>query len=283
MTIKSLENTTPDQIFESFRSAFFDYEMQLSKTELHAMIHRRGFNASLSFGAFHGNDLVAFTLNGTGGYNGVKTAYDTGTGTIKAYRGQGLASQIFTYSIPHLQGAGIKRYLLEVLQYNDKAISVYTKLGFKVVREFNYFSQKKEQIKTHKTIEKTDWTRELITIEKLNDFQKFWDFMPSWQNSIEAISRKPDNFIMLGALENGEAMGYCIFEPDSGDITQIAVDNNNRRRGVATSLLCEVLKHNRHHQAKAINTQMDCKSITSFLESFNFPIKGTQFEMIRNL
>ena len=85
----------------------------------------------------NGNKIVAFTLNGIGYFNRIPTAYDTGTGTLKNYRGKGLATKIFEYSIPYLKSANVKQYLLEVLQYNTKAVSVYRKLGFEVIREFN--------------------------------------------------------------------------------------------------------------------------------------------------
>lgn len=112
MEIKSLENTGFDTLFEAFNAAFAGYEVQLNKSELQTMLKRRGFNPALSFAAFDGDKIVSFTCNGTGDYNGVKTAYDTGTGTLEAYRGNGLATQIFETSIPYLREAGIKEYLL---------------------------------------------------------------------------------------------------------------------------------------------------------------------------
>lgn len=70
------------------------------------------------------------------------TAYDTGTGTLKEYRGTGLGTEIFRHSMPHLRRAGVGQYLLEVLQYNTRAVSVYRNLGFETVREFNYFCRR---------------------------------------------------------------------------------------------------------------------------------------------
>ena len=105
--IQSLEKISHEALFEAFKEAFRDYEMQLSREEMLRMLKRRGFVPELSFGAFSGNRLVAFTFNGVGSFNGLHTAYDTGTGTIEDFRGSGLASRIFEYSIPHLKNAGI--------------------------------------------------------------------------------------------------------------------------------------------------------------------------------
>jgi ribosomal protein S18 acetylase RimI-like enzyme len=148
MQIKSLAQTDFGTIYQAFNQAFADYEMQLSSIQLQTMLKRRGFNPDLSFAAFEGNDIVSFTFNGIGNFNGLPTAYDTGTGTLKLHRGKGLATQIFEYSIPYLREAGIRQYLLEVLQHNTKAVSVYRNLGFETTREFNYFVQKNEEICT---------------------------------------------------------------------------------------------------------------------------------------
>ena len=146
MEIRNLKNIDLDTIFYAFEQAFSDYEICFEKNEVLSMLKRRGFNPELSFAAFDGNDIIAFTLNGTGVYNGIPTAYDTGTGTLEEYRGKGIAKEIFMHSIPYLKEAGIRQYLLEVLQNNTKAISVYRKLGFGITREFDCFRQKRDNI-----------------------------------------------------------------------------------------------------------------------------------------
>lgn len=98
MEIRNLEHTDFETIFHGFKKAFADYEIHFEKEEVRSMLKRRGYNPQLSFAAFDNDEIVAFTLNGTGTFNGVLTAYDTGTGTIKQYRGQSIAGKIFTHS-----------------------------------------------------------------------------------------------------------------------------------------------------------------------------------------
>lgn len=64
MEIKSLANTGFDTISEAFSKAFVDYEIQQDKERSRSMLKRRGFNADLSFAAFEGGNMVAFTFNG---------------------------------------------------------------------------------------------------------------------------------------------------------------------------------------------------------------------------
>lgn len=281
--IKSLERVSNKVLFEAFQRAFKDYEMQLSQDELLTMLHRRGFDPHLSFGAFEGEKLLSFTFNGTGRFNDQLTAYDTGTGTIKEYRGKGLASRIFEYSIPHLKSAGISQYLLEVLQHNTKAVLLYRKLGFEVIREFNYFTQTTSQLR-RPSIEKDSAYK--ILPAKLSEkarMRTFWDQAPSWQNSFDAVERAPGDFLILGAYKDSKLLGYCIFEPVSGDITQIAVEKGYRRKGIASLLLLETIKSNMHASVKAINYPTEQIHFSSLMDSFGISKKGQQFEMIKQL
>jgi len=282
-TIKSFKGISFNALFEAFNEAFLDYEVQLNKIELQSMLHRRGFVPELSFGAFKEDKIIAFTLNGIGFFNGVKTAYDTGTGTLKEYRGQGLASKIFSHSIPFLKDAGVSQYLLEVLQHNAKAVSIYKKLGFEVSREFNYFLRNNGNMKFCSKIANPAYKVKRMDLSQAESLSEFCDFNPSWQNSFESIFRKTDDFKAIGMFNDHKPLGYCILETISGDITQIAVDRKYRRKGIGTQLIKEILKYNLHDSVKIINTEVDCESITGFLQSNSIPLCGKQFEMLKQL
>ena len=283
VTINSLQKIPFDEIYEAFNEAFKDYEMQLNRTEFETMLQRRGFIPELSFTAYENDKIISFTFNGIGTFKGVKTAYDTGTGTIEKFRGQGLATKIFQHSIPFLKEAGIVQYLLEVLQHNSKAVSVYKKQGFHVSREFNYFVEKMVKVNIHSRTKIHEIEIKRIDLAMAESKSQFFDFNPSWQNSFQSIYRKPEDFISIGAFKKDELVGYCIFEPNSGDITQIAVGKNFRRIGIGTSLLKEMVKLNRHHSIKIINTEINCESLNSFLQNHSIAFQGNQFEMIKLL
>ncbi|MDR2917012.1 MAG: GNAT family N-acetyltransferase [Tannerella sp.] len=283
MEIKSLGKTDFETIFKAFSQAFADYDIQLNAEELKAMWKRRGLNPDLSFAVFENSTIVAFTLNGVGDFNGQRMAYDTGTGTLPAYRGKGLATKIFDYSIPFLKKANISHYLLEVLQHNTKAVSVYRNIGFEVTREFYYFVWKNEEFKNGIKNMEYLCSIEKIDMEQHRYVSDFWDFHPSWQNSFESIRRASEDFICLGSFVDKKLVGYCVFEPYSGDITQIAVDKPFRRKGIASLLLHEASKLNKMTKTKLLNTDISCTSIVDFLKAKNVEISGKQFEMIKEI
>lgn len=280
--IKSLKNTSFDELFEAFQQAFAEYEMQLNRAELQAMLKRRGFDPELSFAAFDGDKIVSFTCNGIGDFNGIRTAYDTGTGTLKNYRGTGLATRVFEFSIPYLKEAGINEYLLEVLQHNTGAVSVYRKMDFLVMREFYYFRVENGQVRNKVNVD-IPYTLRSIQVCDYVSISDFWDFKPSWQNSLESIGRAIDTFVCLGVFIENRLVGYGVFEPVSGDVTQIAVDKAYRRKGIGSLLFQKMLEMNKLGFIKILNTDVACDSITAFLRSKNIEPTGKQFEMIKKL
>lgn len=137
--IHSLESVSFKDLYAAFSSAFKDYDFSLNADELRRMLDRRGYNPQLSFGAFFEGRLISFVFNGTGMYNNILTAYDTGTGTVPSFRGLHLTQKIFTFSLELIYQQGVRQYVLEVLQHNHKAIKIYRKLGFETQRNFNYY------------------------------------------------------------------------------------------------------------------------------------------------
>lgn len=279
MNIRSLTDVPSDELFSAFSSAFADYEMQLNQEQLQTMLNRRGFNPGLSFAAFDRDKIISFCFNGTGLFEGVPTANDTGTGTLKEHRGKGLASEIFRYSLPFLREAGIRQYLLEVMQHNTSAVNLYRKAGFEVSREFNYFVQESGLVSVRDVLSSVNCQIRRIGLNVALAASDFQDFNPSWQNSSDALMRNPESFVVFGAFHDDTLAGYCILEPESGDIPRIAVGRQHRRRGIGSALLAEAMRFNRSKTVKVINTDIKCHNIRCFLDSANIHPAGKQYEM----
>lgn len=278
MEFRDLGHTDFDTLFRGFERAFSDYEIQFGKEEVRSMLKRRGYSPQLSFAAFENDEIVAFTLNGVGMFNGVSTAYDTGTGTVKEYRGQGLAGKLFSHALPVLKETGIRQYLLEVLQTNRSAIAVYRRMNFKTVREFDCFRQ---SIKNISNMEVADGHCVIkpVGIDIVRQSQAFCEFSPSWQNSIESVERGESELTFLGAIIEGKTVGYCVFDANTGDLSQIAVEREYRRRGIASRLLHEAIARMKTDFIKVLNVSSDNLTLPAFLESKNIPLASRQFEV----
>ncbi|MDE5656254.1 MAG: GNAT family N-acetyltransferase [Muribaculaceae bacterium] len=284
MEIRNLEHTDFDTLFSAFELAFADYEISFEKAEVRSMLTRRAYNPELSFAAFDNGRIVAFTLNGTGMHQGIYTAYDIATGTARSWRNRGLAARLFNHALPFLRSAGIRQYLLEVLQNNNKAIAVYKRMNFEVTREFDCFRQAKDNI-SFPTLPTADSGCRIMPADtaSVRAAQSYCDFCPSWQNSIDSIERGRAGLCYLGAFRGDDMVAYCVFDPTTGDISQIAVRNNCRRQGIATQLLREAVKRMKTDSIKVLNICSDNTSIPAFLADRNILAAGKQYEMLLRL
>ena len=285
VSISNLEQTTLLQIHRAFSDAFSDYTVPFTITpdELSYMLKRRGCDMKLSYGAFDNGELVGFILNGIGLWNGAMTAYDTGTGVVKAYRNQGLASKILGEAISGLKREGITQYLLEVIRANTKAYDLYKKAGFEIVREFDYYTSPVASLKINTDRLRDQYQITLIDKPEWALFETFFDFMPSWQNSIDSLSRVMGHLRILAAYSDGRLVGYGIIEPKTGDIPQIAVERYNRRNGIATALFAALISYTETNSVKIINADTACASFDQFAASVGLATRPGQYEMILKL
>lgn len=282
-TFKTLENISMEVIHKAFVEAFSDYQvkMDLPKWKFENMLIRRGFTPELSMGAFKDDQLVGFVLNGLRTWDGKPTVYDLGTGVIGEYRKQGITSNILTKIRELLKEREIKQYLLEVLQINTSAVTLYQKQGFMIVRNFlcfrldkkNYNQESSWKLENPHGISAADWKQ----------FEKFWDYKPSWQNSIDSIKAVPDSFHYSVASINGIVVGYGVIDKRTGDIVQLAVSINDRCKGIGRSIMTDLLNHSESGTAGVLNVDDRDNDMKEFLLKLGFEESVSQYEMILEL
>ena len=218
-------------VFDAFATAFSDYVVPFRQTpdRFREMLTRRGYVPELSLAAFEDGRIVGFTLTGTGSWKGKQTAYDTGTGVIPSHRARGLGSEIFRRAIPVFQSAAIQLVLLEVLSTNTPAIRLYRNFGFRTERRllcWSWDADATPRFHAVRALETVPWA----------DVERWHEAPPSWQNARESIVRAPSPPAFLGIESDGRLVGYAIVFA-SGDLAQLAVDPEFRRRGVGSEIL----------------------------------------------
>jgi ribosomal protein S18 acetylase RimI-like enzyme len=283
ITIKPLLGVSLNQLNEAWQDAFSEYVYKWSQQDIAKMLARRGYDASLSFGAFDGPKLVSYTLNCTGTVSGRPSVYDTGSGTIKAYRRQGLATRIFNESLPYLKQAGIQQYWLDVLQENTNAVSVYRQVGFEVTRGLHTFRQSTDALALNEKMMPAQYAMRPIDLSYCDAMRKLWAIAPSWQNSLECLARVPDDFKMIGVFDGGQLAAYGIIIPQTGDIPQLAVGEAYRRQGIGAALLKELLRHNNATAIRLANVDASYEPMAAFAINNGMAPLPTQYEMMKNL
>ena len=266
-------------LYKCFLEAFSDYQvnMQMSEPEFAQRLKRDGVQLEISAGAFDDDRMIGFYMHALGDWQGKLTAYDAGTGIVPDYRGRSIGRDLFAFVVSRLKERAVSQYLLEVLTSNERAASLYRKLGFVEVRRFAVL-RSQQALETCEDLPNVELRRMEEPDWKL--FQSFWDGYPSWQNSIAAVERVPNERVIVGAYVDGNCVGYGVVFTPAANLMQLAVSPVHRRRGIGSRILralssSEILKVN--------NIDEELKGTLSFFESNGFTVAMEQFEMSQSL
>ncbi|NFF65898.1 GNAT family N-acetyltransferase [Clostridium sporogenes] len=274
---RTLNKTSIETLHKAFLDAFSDYqiEVDLSIDRLKQMLQRRGYVPEISIGAFKNDLLVGFILNGLRSWNGKTTVYDIGTGVIIDYRRQGITSSMLLNVKEILKQKQVEQYLLEVIQSNTSAFQFYKKEGFQIKRNFPCFELDKKRyvpLKKYKVEHTNRMAWEQLT--------EFWDFEPSWQNSMDSINAVSEEFLYSIVHFDNTIVGYGIINKKTGDIPQIAVNKHYRGKGIGRSIITDLMENTESHKISVINVDDESKCTKDFLIKLGFEYIVGQYEML---
>jgi len=264
-TIRTLRHDDFESLFAAFTAAFSDYVVKLSPTreQLLEMFTRRGWVPELSVGAFDGETMVAFTVNGVDG----DRAYDSGTGVVPSHRRHGLARELMLRSFELLRP---REYVLEVLDNNPRAVALYRELGFREVRGLQCWSYEAQRLTGAEA-------QRAVSLCASAPVSLWFDVQPSWQNSPTSISRARSPHVILGDED-----AYAVLFPENGDLAQMAVRPEARRRGRGRALLEEAAQL-AGKPLRIMNVDERDPGIAAFLENAGAKRTVRQLEMVRAL
>lgn len=271
-------------LLSRFVEAFADYshpfDFNDGRFRNHIMLNAVDIRRSV--GCFHGRELIGFSLNGFGQWNGISTVYDAGTGVIPEHRRRGASDAMFEMMIPLFKESGVEQFLLEVIATNHPAVNLYKKLGFEIQREL-LLLEAPGPLRIGAEPNREIAVRR-ITAADISSLALSGEGKPSWQNSNEAIQRSERMKTILGAFIAERCIGYIAFSSGLGRVAQFVVDKNCRSLGIGTRLLMEMqadLGEGSKMQVLNIDNAMtDC---VQFLLNRGFERVLSQYEMIKTL
>ena len=257
--IRSLEGISFETMTAAFNDAFSDYAIPAKYTVeyLTNLVTRRGYRPDLAVGAFDGDRLVGFVFNCLDG----DAAYNSGTGTAISHRRQGIARKLMQRSIETLPA---KRYILEVIESNERAASLYRDLGFVETRRFQCWTF--GSAAAQPPLSKRQLAAALHT--------DWFDQTPSWQNSVASLERASEPYSILG-----DDRGFVVVFPSNGDMPLLAVRRDQRRKGIGSSLLAAAAQH-AGKPLRVLNVE---DRFEPFLARIGAKKLVRQIEMVRNL
>ena len=256
--IRSLEGVSFETMTAAFNDAFSDYAIPANYPVdyLKALVIRRGYRPDLAVGAFEGDRLVGFVFNALHG----DVAYNSGTGVAISHRRQGIARRLMERSIDTLPAS---RYLLEVIETNERAAALYLDLGFQETRRFQCWS--------YSVAPRPVIPRRAPSLESI---RAWCDVAPSWQNETHSLLRAIEPYVVVGDEESG-----AVVFPSNGDLAQLAVRHDARGRGSGRRLLNAAAAQT-NAPLRIINVDDSDAGIAQFLEKCGAKRTVRQIEMV---
>lgn len=280
MEVITLDKVSISELTTCFNLAFSDYFVKFSATESYLQQRWKGagIDFSLSSGVIDEGKLVGFIINGIRDWNGLKTAFNSGTGVIPSHRGNRLTEKMYQFLLPKFLENGIQSLGLEVIQENMKAIHVYEKVGLKIRRSFHCF---RGEIK----MDSTELAQNLVVTEIKNpdweSFKSFYDFEPAWENNNMAIKSCEELYSFFGIERNNQLIAFAIVKNENGDIPQFGVLPEFRNQGVGKFLFSHI--STLHSTVRSNNIDASALSVLKFLETIGMKNTVNQYEMVSYL
>ena len=280
ITCRFLNESYFGLVLEKFLEAFSDYPhpFEFDSVRFRNHINLNAVDLDRSVGCFAGDEMIGFTLNGFGEWDGKRTVYDAGTGVVPKMRRRGVSEAMFRLMLPEFKKQGAEQLLLEVIVGNDPAVKLYEKIGYKVRRDLllleappgvNIMSRLNPDIEVRQ-----------IRAADLTGLTARWDGRPSWQNSVDAVKRSEPLKTILGAFLAGQFLGYIVFSSGLGRIAQLYVDRDYRTQGVGTRLLAAMRADmKRESPMQVLNIDKSLSESIRFFEKIGFRQVLAQHEM----
>ena len=278
INIKFLGSTDLNQIVHAFNKAFEGYFVTLNFDidSFQSKLTQESIDLELSVGAFDNEELVGFMFIGVKPEE--QSFYNAGTGVISSNRGQQLTKKMYQLLLPRMSSLGYKTGILEVVKGNDPAIHIYSLLGYEITRTLECYKLNQDYPK----LKEQNWVVEEIVNWQLNDWNSFDQWSPTWQNDNTSITNIMDRLTAIQVSDNGEGLGYAIFDKAKGRIHQLSVKKESRNKGIASALL-NYISSNSLSNLHWGNVDGNHMATNQWMVNRGFEVFLTQYEMILDL
>jgi ribosomal protein S18 acetylase RimI-like enzyme len=242
-------------------------------------LNQTGADLDASSGAFAGDKMVGFIINGIRRFEGALTAYDVGTAMVREYRGKGLSKRLFSVAEEKTLKLGVKQYLLEVICDNEPAYNAYLKTGFKVTREFECFKAGSVNAKTEK---RNDIKIEPALFEECAPLApSMLEYKTSWQNTLDAAGAIKDTLACFVARSGKGLVGYAIFQKTRRRMLQIGALPELRTDGVYEMLVDAGARALGNGDITIVNLPNEAVCTKVAVKNCGFGLLIRQYEMVK--
>ena len=217
----------------------------------------------------HG-EIVAFAALAVRGERG----WVGGFGVVPEWRGRGLSHQLIAETLERARIAGLRTVLLEVIQGNERAEAVYTRAGFRRVRQLLVLSRDAAEYAPMPEMPAGGVEADPATL--LSQRERIVITRPPWPNE-PAGMRRMENLSALALGSPAHADGYVLYRTGAaaGQLMDLAAPDD----AVAEQLLNAVLARHPDLRFQLVNEPEESPTLPA-LERAGFTELLRQWEMV---
>jgi ribosomal protein S18 acetylase RimI-like enzyme len=210
-------------------------------------------------------------------------AWCGGFGVLSAFRGQGLARPLSAAMLDSARAAGARRFSLEVLTRNERAIRTYTGAGLQVRRDLRIFSwSRPDQEAAAGTSSANAGGPQIDEVTEplglLEGFAALHPVPPAWQRDLPSLLAR-GSMRGLALREGGTIAAYLLFQQGADGGARIE-DLGAGHAGQAAALLAALQA--RSKRIVSIN-EPDDSPLTAAFDASGFVESDRQHELWTDL
>lgn len=208
LEIKRLAECTLEQGVQAWNTGFEGYYFDATTT-VENFVNRlvlEGLSPRLSIIAFKDNQPVGIVKNGVRTFTGKKIAWNGGTGVASAYRKHGIGKALMEATLTIYKEEGIHFATLEAISENQKAISLYEKIGYETVDQLEYL-QLKGSLKDYSSDIHENYLFSLALPQQVG-YLPFYKGLNPWQTGWQSAR---DGEAIIVKDDDGSEIGYAYY------------------------------------------------------------------------
>lgn len=266
-----------DDLRVAMNDAFSDYSipMRLSVGDFEHMMIQRGLDRRASRVAVIDGRIAAFW------YMSIRAnrAYLISSGTLPAFRGQGVSGRIARDVVHHLRAEGILSFQTEVLEGNTVAQRLYARIGSRPVRMLRCAGVDTVSFRSHTRaqLEQRSWSEIAEKAPALRGWR------PTWQNGDASLMALGPGVDCICAEADGALVGYIARIVRTNTIAQMAIAHEARRQGIGSALLAAAFDAGQGAPLRFINYDADDAGFADFLSAHAVVPSQGQIELAMDL
>lgn len=276
MKIKTLENVGISELTSVYNLGFSDYVIKFNADETYLTERWKGGRVQLNFsaGGWWKGELSGLLISGIDVWEGKKTAFNAATCVAPDARGNAFTQKAYDFLIPKFKAIDVENLRLEVIQSNERAVKVYEKVGFSIVRELFCY---KGEVNVKQIADNQEFNFKTTNDFNFEKYAHFIKHPPSWEHISTAINLNWNAHECYSLFKNEALISYLILAKKDGRVKQFYTHPNEKGKGYEEVLIAKVCQQ--YPSLLVVNIDGKDDYLINFYEKIGLKKSFSQFEM----